>query len=61
MRRLARSVTLLFPLTLLTGKNLADYPLRIQVIESHRNRPINTVDRRYGTLGGWGRWNITDG
>jgi|GEM_PF-1904195 hypothetical protein len=37
MRRLALSVSLLFPLTLLAGKNLADYPLQIQVIESHWN------------------------
>jgi hypothetical protein len=61
MRRLALSVSLLFPLTLLAGKNLADYPLQIQVIESHWNWPINTVDRRYGTVDGWGRGNIKDG
>jgi hypothetical protein len=61
MRRLALAVALIFPITLLAGKNPSDYPLQIQVIESHWNRPINAVDRRYGGVEGWGRGNIMDG
>lgn len=61
MRRLAWAVVLMFPLTLFAGKNLADYPLQIQVIESHWNRPLNNVDRRFGGVEGWGRGNIKDG
>jgi len=61
MRRLALTLSLLFPLTLLAGKNPSDYPLRIQVIESHWNRPINNVDRRFGGVEGWGRGNIREG
>jgi hypothetical protein len=51
-------VFFLFAVSLLAGKNLADYPLQIQVIESHwhrhRYRGIETVD-------GWGRGDIRDG
>ena len=60
MRRfiLAVSVTVLFAITLLTAKDLADYPLQIQVIESHwhrhRYQGIETVD-------GWGRGDVRDG
>lgn len=54
MRRLALAVALVFPLTLLAGKNLTDYPLQIQVIESHWNR-------HYGMVDGWGRGDIKDG
>lgn len=56
MRRLALAifVPVLLPLALLAGKNLADYPLQIQIIESHWNR-------RYGTVDGWGRGNIKVG
>lgn len=54
MRRLTLALSLMLPLTLLAGKNLADYPLQIQVIESHWNR-------HYGTVEGWGRGDITDG
>jgi hypothetical protein len=61
MRRLALAVALMFPIVLLAGKNPADYPLQIQVIESHWNRPINNVDRRFGGVEGWGRGNIKDG
>jgi hypothetical protein len=61
MRRFALAVALLSPLTLVAGKNPADYPLRIQVIESHWNRPLNNVDRRFGGVDGWGRGNIKDG
>jgi hypothetical protein len=63
MRRLALAVAFpfLFSIALLAGKNLADYPLQIQVIESHWNRPVSPVDRRFGTVDGWGRGNIKDG
>jgi hypothetical protein len=61
MRRFALAVVLLFPLALIAGKNPADYPLQIQVIESHWNRPLNNVDRRFGGVDGWGRGNIKDG
>src|ERR1700679_3552589 len=61
MRRLVLAVAFMFPLTLLAGKNLAEYPLQIHVIESHWNRPINNVDRRYGGVEGWGRGDIKDG
>src|ERR1700685_1523528 len=61
MRRFALALLLLFPLALLAGKNPADYPLQIQVIESHWNRPINRPDRRFGGIEGWGRGNIEDG
>ncbi|MFZ0769923.1 MAG: hypothetical protein WCA49_10025 [Candidatus Sulfotelmatobacter sp.] len=56
MRRLALAVALMFPLALSAGKNLGDYPLQIQVIESHWNRPS-----RYGPVDGWGRGDIKDG
>lgn len=56
MRRLLLAVTvsLLFSITLMAGRNLADYPLQIQVIESHWNRHNGLVE-------GWGRANIKDG
>jgi hypothetical protein len=56
MRRLVLAVTvpLLFAVALFAGKNLADYPLQIQVVESHWNR-------RYGTVDGWGRGDVRDG
>lgn len=54
MRRLTLALILLLPLTVLAGKNPADYPLQIQVIESHWNR-------RYGTVDGWGRGDVADG
>ncbi len=60
MRRFVLAVSLLFPLTSLAGKNPADYPLRIQVIESHWNRPMSN-NRRNGGVEGWGRGNIRDG
>lgn len=55
MRRLALALTVpfLLPIVLFAGKNLADYPLEIQIIESHWNR-------HYGTVEGWGRGNIKD-
>ena len=46
MRRLALAlaVLFLFSVPLLAGKNLADYPLHIQVIESHWHRHNGMVD-----------------
>jgi hypothetical protein len=52
---LSLSLVLLFPVFLLAGKNLAEYPLQIQVIESHWHRHNN------GTLDGWGRGDVRDG
>jgi hypothetical protein len=56
MRRLALTLTvpLLCSVALFAGKNLADYPLQIQIIESHWNR-------HNGILDGWGRGDIRDG
>ena len=60
MRRsgLAISVVFLFVVGSFAGKNLAEYPLQVQVIESHwhrhRYQGIETVD-------GWGRGDIRDG
>ncbi len=63
MRRLgvAVSIPFLFSVVLFAGKNPADYPLQIQVIESHWNRAYTAVDRRFGTVDGWGRGDIKDG
>jgi hypothetical protein len=63
MRRFAlvAGFLFLFSVALLAGKNPADYPLQIQVIETHWNRSISPVDRRYGALDGWGRGDIKDG
>ena len=60
MRKVAliANLALLFPLNLLAGKNLADYPLQIQVIESHWHRHrYNGVE----TVDGWGRADVKDG
>ncbi len=56
MRRLALAlaVLFLFSVPLLAGKNLADYPLQIQVIESHWHRHDRMVD-------GYGRADVKDG
>jgi hypothetical protein len=57
MRRRALVFGLLFfgiPALLLAGKNLADYPLQIQIVESHWHRHNN------GTVDGWGRGDIKD-
>ncbi|MGC1220668.1 MAG: hypothetical protein WA872_02680 [Candidatus Sulfotelmatobacter sp.] len=42
MRKLALTVSALFflPVALLAGKNLADYPLHIQIVESHWHRHV---------------------
>jgi hypothetical protein len=63
MRRVALAVAFpfLFSVALLAGKNPADYPLQIQVIESHWERPADPVVRHYGTVNGWGRGDIRDG
>jgi hypothetical protein len=58
---LAVGVLFLFSTILFAGKNLAEYPLQIQVLESHWNRPVSPVDRRFGGVDGWGRGNIKDG
>lgn len=48
---------LLLTLSSLAGKNLADYPLKIQVIESHWNRHrYNGIE----TYDGWGRADVTE-
>jgi hypothetical protein len=58
---LALSIPFFFSVVLLASKDLADYPLQIQVIESHWNRPNTPIDRRFGTVDGWGRGDIKDG
>ncbi|MFZ0539921.1 MAG: hypothetical protein WA416_13030 [Candidatus Sulfotelmatobacter sp.] len=57
MRKLALTLTAFFllPVVLLAGKNPADYPLQIQIIESHWHR------HRDGSVDGWGRGDIKDG
>jgi hypothetical protein len=56
MRRVTLAVTTFFLCStfLLAGKNLGDYPLQIQVIESHWHRHDHMVD-------GYGRGDIIDG
>jgi len=57
---LTASLPFLFAVSLLAGKNLADYPLQIQVIETHWHRHIH----RYIAIehvDGWGRGNVRDG
>jgi len=56
MRKLVASLSLIFTLSvpLLGGKNLADYTLQIQVLESH-------WQRHNGSFDGWGRGVIRDG
>ncbi|MGA7566731.1 MAG: hypothetical protein WBW53_11790 [Terriglobales bacterium] len=60
MRKLVLMLSIPFFLALnsFAGKNLADYPLQIQVIESHwhrhRYQGIETVD-------GWGRADVRNG
>jgi hypothetical protein len=55
---LTSSLPFLLAISLFAGKNPADYPLQIQVIESHWHRHryngIETVD-------GWGRADVRDG
>ena len=45
----------LLPGNLVAGKNLAEYQLQIQILESHWHR------HRDGSVDGWGRGDINDG
>jgi hypothetical protein len=55
---LTAGVTLLFVLSSFAGKNLADYPLQIKVIESHWHRHrFNGIE----SVDGWGRGDVIDG
>jgi len=62
MRRfvLTTSLPFLIVVTLLAGKNKADYPLQIQVVETHWHRHVH---QRIGIehVEGWGRGNVRDG
>jgi hypothetical protein len=49
---LAVGLALLFSTSALAGKNPADYPLQIQIVESHWHRHHD------GSVDGWGRGNI---
>jgi hypothetical protein len=57
MKRLTMAVGLVLLLStiVLAGKNLADYPLQIQIVESHWH------NHRDGSVDGWGRGNVKDG
>jgi hypothetical protein len=57
MKKLAMAVgvVLLLSTIVLAGKNLADYPLQIEIVESHWHR------HRDGSVDGWGQGNIIDG
>jgi hypothetical protein len=57
---LTASLPFLFAVSLLAGKNLADYPLQIQVIETHWHRHLH---RYIGIehVDGWGRGDVRDG
>ncbi len=57
MKRLAMAVVVILFLStiVLAGKDLADYPLRIQIVESHWHRHSD------GSVDGWGRGNVIDG
>jgi hypothetical protein len=51
----ALALVLLLPMTMLAGKNLAEYPLQIKIVESHWHRHNN------GTVDGWGRADVIEG
>jgi hypothetical protein len=51
----AAGVVLFFSAIALAGKNLAEYPLQIQIVESHWHRHSD------GSVDGWGRGDIKDG
>jgi hypothetical protein len=51
---LVACIFFLLPAVSRAGKNLADYPLQIQVVESHWHRDHGTVD-------GYGRGDVRDG
>jgi hypothetical protein len=57
MKRLTMAVGLVLFLStmLVAGKNLADYPLQIEIVESHWHRHHD------GSVDGWGRGNVKDG
>lgn len=57
MKKLAMSIgfILLLPIVTFAGKNLTDYALHIQVIESHWHR------HRDGSVDGWGRGDVKAG
>jgi hypothetical protein len=57
MKRLTVAVGLVLLLStiVVAGKNLADYPLQIEIVESHWHR------HRDGSVDGWGRGNIKNG
>ena len=57
---LTSSLPFLLAISLLAGKNISDYPLQIQVIESRSHRHIH---RHIGIehVDGWGRGNIRAG
>ena len=57
---LTPSLPFLCAVSLLAGKNLADYPLQIQVIETHWHRHINRIIG-IEHVDGWGRGNVRDG
>jgi hypothetical protein len=52
---LAFVILLFLSISMFAGKNPADYPLHIQIVESHWHRHGN------GTVDGWGRVDIEDG
>jgi len=57
---LTASLPFLIVVCSLAGKNKADYPLQIQVIETHWHRHVHRI---IGTehVDGWGRGNVRDG
>jgi hypothetical protein len=61
MSRLMLTLALLFlfPTVGFAGKNPADYPLQIQIVESHWHRHNNGTLR--GSVNGWGRADVRDG
>ena len=57
---LTASLPFLIVVSLLAENNTADYPLQIQVIETHWHRHVNRLVRMEH-VDGWGRGNIRDG
>lgn len=51
----AMGIVLFLTSGMLAGRNPADYPLRIQIVESHWHR------HRDGSVDGWGRGDVEDG
>jgi hypothetical protein len=52
---MAAGIVLFLATIVLAGKNLADYPLQIEIVESHWNH------HRDNSVDGWGRGNIING